>query len=92
MFAVLVHVTTGPGFGGAVTGAMGTAGGISAEIVSLAADSDRCADVSAQLGGALMARFVRDPYDTISWGQLLEGTGLRPRSQPGVGVGPTRIR
>src|SRR5690606_3238333 len=57
VFAVLVHVTTGPGFGGAVTGTMQTAGGISAEIVSLAADSDRGADVSDQLGGALMAGF-----------------------------------
>ena len=74
VFAVLVHVTTGPGFGGAVTGAMQTAGGISTEIVSLAADTDRDADVSDQVSGALMAGFVRDPYDTINWGQPLEGT------------------
>ena len=72
VFAVLVHVTTGPGFGGAVTGAMQTAGGISAEIVSLAADTDRGANVSDGVSGALMAGFVRDPYDTINWGQPLQ--------------------
>ena len=72
VLAVLVHVTTGPGFGGAVTGAMQTAGGISAEIVSLAADTDRGANVSDGVSGALMAGFVRDPYDTINWGQTLQ--------------------
>ncbi len=72
VFAVLVHITTGPGFGGAVTGAMRTAGGISTEIVSLAADTDRGADISDQLGTALIAGFVRDPYDTINWGQPLQ--------------------
>ncbi|MDF1597507.1 MAG: hypothetical protein P1T08_15620 [Acidimicrobiia bacterium] len=71
VFAVLVHVTTGPGFGGAVTGAMQTAGGISAEIVSLAAGTDRGANVSDRVSGGLMAGFVRDPYDTINWGQPL---------------------
>jgi hypothetical protein len=88
IFAVLVHVTTGPGFGGAVTGAMQTAGGISAEIVSLAADTDQGADVSDKLGGALMAGFVRDPYDTISWGQLLEGTGCADARNQALASGP----
>jgi len=72
VFAMLVHVTTGAGFGGAVTGAMQTAGGISAEIVSLAADTDRGANVSDGVSGALIAGFVRDPYDTINWGQPLQ--------------------
>jgi len=39
VFAVLVHVTTGPGFGGAVTATMQVAVGISSEIVALAADT-----------------------------------------------------
>ena len=88
VFAVLVHITTGPGFGGAVTGAMRTAGGISAEIVSLAADTDRGADVSDKLSGALMAGFVRDPYDTISWGQLLDGTGCADARNQSLASGP----
>ena len=88
VFAVLVHITTGPGFGGAVTGAMQTAGGISAEIVSLAADTDRDVDVSDSLSGALMAGFVRDPYDTISWGQLLEGTGCADARNQALASGP----
>ncbi len=88
VFAVLVHITTGPGFGGAVTGAMQTAGGISAEIVSLAADTDRGADVSDSLSGALMAGFVRDPYDTISWGQLLEGTSCANARNQALASGP----
>ena len=88
VFAMLVHVTTGPGFGGAVTGAMHTAGGISSEIVSLAADTERGADVSDRVGGALMASFVRDPYDTISWGQLLEGTGCAGARNQALASGP----
>ena len=78
VFAALITVTTGAGFGGAVTGAMHTAGGISAEIVSLAADTDTGDTVSHRIGGALMASFVRDPYDTINWGQLLEDGPCEP--------------
>ena len=81
VFAVLVSVSTGSGFGGAVTGAMHTAGGISAEIVSLAADTGQDADISDQLGGALVAEFVRDPYDTINWGQPLTGSCADARNQ-----------
>jgi len=81
VFAVLVSVSTGSGFGGAVTGAMQTAGGISTEIVSLAADTDRDADVSDQVSSALMAGFVRDPYDTINWGQPLTGSCADARNQ-----------
>lgn len=88
IFAVLVHITTGPGFGGAVSGAMQTAGGISTEIVALAADTDRGTDVSDKLSGALMAGFVRDPYDTISWGQLLEGTGCADARNQALASGP----
>ena len=51
VFAVLVHVSGGPGFGGAVTGAMQAAGGISSEIMSLAADTDRGDDVSDRVAG-----------------------------------------
>ncbi len=88
VFAVLVHVSTGPGFGGAVSGTMHTAGGISSEIVSLAADTDRGADVTDRVGGALMASFVRDPYDTISWGQLLEGTSCAAARNQALATGP----
>ena len=88
VFAVLAHVSTGPGFGGAVTGAMHTAGGISSEIVSLAADTDRGANVADRIGGALIASFVRDPYDTISWGQLLDGTACEPARNQALASGP----
>lgn len=88
VFAVLVHITTGPGFGGAVTAAMRTAGGISAEIVSLAADTDRDGDVSDTVSGALIAGFVRDPYDTISWGQPLEGTRCADARNQALATGP----
>ena len=88
VFAVLVHVSAGPGFGGAVTGAMQAAGGISAEIVSLAADTDRGGNVSDRVGGALVASFVRDPYDTISWGQLLDGTACEPARNQALASGP----
>ena len=82
VFAALVSITTGSGFGGAVTGTVQTAGGISAEIVSLAADTDTGASVSDRVGAALVAGFVRDPYDTINWGRPLEGTGCAaPRNQ-----------
>ncbi|MEX2652074.1 MAG: hypothetical protein WD473_06475 [Acidimicrobiia bacterium] len=72
VYAALVAISTGSGFGGAVTGAMQTAGGISSEIVTLAADTDSSGDVSDRVGGALIAGFVRDPYDTINWGQPLQ--------------------
>ncbi len=88
VFAVLVHVSAGAGFGGAVTGAMEAAGGISSEIVSLAAGTDQNASVSDRVGGALMASFVRDPYDTISWGGLLEGTGCAGARNQAVASGP----
>ena len=88
VFAVLVQVSTGPGFGGVVTGAMQVAGGISAEIVSLAADTDRNGKVTDKVSGALMAGFVRDPYDTISWGQLLEGTACEPARNQSLATGP----
>ncbi len=88
ILAVLIHVSTGPGFGGAVTATMRTTGGISAEIVSLAAGTDAGGDVSGQVGAALMAGFVRDPYDTISWGQLLEGTACEPARNQALASGP----
>jgi len=88
VFAVLVHVSVGPGFGGAVTAAMGTAGGISTEIVSLAADTDRSGDVADRVGGALIAGFVRDPYDTINWGQPLDGTPCAAARSQALASGP----
>jgi hypothetical protein len=75
VFAALVTVTTTGGFGATVTTAMRGAGALSAEIVSLAADVHTGDSVSHRIGGALIAGFVRDPYDTINWGQPLEGTG-----------------
>jgi len=88
ILALLIHVSTGPGFGGAVTATMHTTGGISAEIVSLAADTDRSDQVAGQVGGALMAGFVRDPYDTINWGRLLEGTQCEAARNEALVSGP----
>jgi hypothetical protein len=88
VYAALVAISTGSGFGGAVTGAMRTAGGISSEIVTLAADTDRSGDVSDRVGGALMAGFVRDPYDTINWGRLLEGTPCEAARNEALVSGP----
>jgi hypothetical protein len=88
VLAVLIHVSTGPGFGGAVTAAMQVTGGISAEIVSLAADADSQAGVADKVSGALMASFVRDPYDTINWGRLLAGTRCEPARNEALASGP----
>jgi hypothetical protein len=88
VFAVLVHVSTGPGFGGAVTGTMHAAGGISSEIVSLAADTDTGGDVADRVGASLMASFVRDPYDTISWGEPLNGTPCETARNQALASGP----
>ena len=88
VFAVLVSITTGAGFGGAVTGAVQTAGGISTEIVSLAADTNPDGRVSDQVSTALMSGFVRDPYDTINWGQPLQGTGCADARNQALASGP----
>jgi hypothetical protein len=88
VFAVLVSISTGSGFGGAVTGAVQAAGGISAEIVSLAADTDRGGDVADTVGAALITGFVRDPYDTINWGQPLQGTGCAAARNQALASGP----
>lgn len=74
VFGVLFYVTTGPGFGSAVTTVIQGASGISSEIVSLAGDTEPGGNVADHVSGALIAGFVRDPYDTINWGQPLEGT------------------
>lgn len=88
VFAALVHVTTGPGFGGAVTATMQVAGGISAEIVSLAADTNQGRDISDRVGGALMAGFVRDPYDTINWGRPLPPGSCADARNQALASGP----
>jgi len=88
ILGVLLHVSTGPGFGGAVTAAMHTTGGISGEIVSLAADADSQAGVADKVSGALMAGFVRDPYDTINWGRLLDGTPCEAARNQALASGP----
>jgi hypothetical protein len=88
ILALLIHVSSGPGFGGAVTATMQTTGGISAEIVSLAADNDHGDQVAGEVGGALMAGFVRDPYDTISWGRLLDGTPCETARNQALATGP----
>jgi len=88
VFAALVSITSGSGFGGAVTGTVQTAGGISAEIVSLAADTDTGIDVTDAVGTALVAGFVRDPYDTINWGRPLEGTGCADARNQALASGP----
>lgn len=88
VYAALVAISTGSGFGGAVTGAMRTAGGISSEIVTLAADTDRTGDVSDRVGGALMAGFVRDPYDTINWGKPLQAGSCADARNQALASGP----
>jgi hypothetical protein len=88
VYGALVTVSVGPGFGGAVTGAMATAGGISSEIVSLAADTNRSTDPADRIAGALLASFVRDPYDTINWGQLLTGTRCAGARNRALASGP----
>ena len=88
VYAVLVAVSTGSGFGGAVTGAIQTAGGISAEIVSLSADTDSGGDATGQVSTALMTGFVRDPYDTINWGQPLQHTSCAPARNEALASGP----
>lgn len=88
VFAALVSITTGSGFGGAVTGTIQTAGGISTEIVSLAADTDRNSDVADQVSAALMIGFVRDPYDTINWGQPLQDNGCVDARNQALAAGP----
>lgn len=74
VLAVLIHISTGLGFGQTVTGSIEAAGAISAEIVSLASDTDSPGDAVDGVGTALVAGFVRDPYDTINWGRPLTGT------------------
>jgi hypothetical protein len=88
VYAALVSITGGSGFGGAVTGAIQTAGGISTEIVSLAADTNPNGRVSDQVSTALMTGFVRDPYDTINWGQPLQGTGCADARNQALTSGP----
>jgi len=88
VYAVLVAVSTGSGFGGAVTGAIQTADGISAEIVSLSADTNPNSRVSDQVSTALMIGFVRDPYDTINWGQPLQHTSCADARSQALASGP----
>ena len=88
VLAVLIHVSTGPGFGAAVSATTHTAGGISGEIVTLAADSDGSGEVSDRVGAALMAGFVRDPYDVINWGRPLGGTGCEAARNQALQAGP----
>jgi len=88
VLAVLIHVSTGPGFGAAVSATTRAAGGISAEIVTLAAGTDGTGEVSDQIGTALMAGFVRDPYDVINWGRLLAGTECEAARNRALQTGP----
>lgn len=81
VLAVLIHISTGPGFGNTVTGSIEAVGAISADIVSLAADTTTDS-VTDTVGTALTAGFVRDPYDTINWGRPLTDTQCAaPRNQ-----------
>lgn len=88
VLAVLIHVSTGPGFGAAVTVITQTAAGISTEIVSLTADTDKDGDVTGQIGAALLAGFVRDPYDIINWGRPLTGTECEAARNQALRTGP----
>lgn len=81
VLAVLIHISTGPGFGAAVTASVETTGAIASDIVSLAANT-HTVDVADTVGTALVAGFVRDPYDTINWGRPLTDTACAaPRNQ-----------
>lgn len=87
VLAVLIHVSTGIGFGRTVTGAVEATSGLASEVVSLAADTES-ADVAGRVGTALVAGFVRDPYDTIAWGRPLTGTGCEPARNQILVTGP----
>lgn len=87
VFAVLVSVS-GAGFGTTVTDITRTAGGLSTEVVALAADTDADGNVAGQLGAGLMAGFVRDPYDTINWGRPLQATSCAPARNQVLAAGP----
>lgn len=88
VLAVLIHISTGPGFGAAVSVTTHTAGGISAEIVTLAAGTGGSGEVSDRVGTALLAGFVRDPYDVINWGRPLAGTGCEAARNQALQTGP----
>jgi hypothetical protein len=88
ILGVLVHVSTGPGFGEAVTGAVNTTAGVSTEIVSLASNTTSTESVSDRVGTGLTAGFVRDPYDNINWGRLLTGTGCETARNQALATGP----
>ena len=87
ILGVLLHLSTGSGFGATVNDAVNTTGSVSAEIVSLASDtsSDSAAD---RVATGLLAGFVRDPYDTINWGRPLNGTGCESARNQALETGP----
>jgi hypothetical protein len=87
VLAVLIHVTTGVGFGRTVTGAVEATSGLAVEVVSLAADTES-AGITGRVGNALVAGFVRDPYDTIAWGRPLTGTACEEARNQILAGGP----
>jgi len=87
VLAVLIHVSTGIGFGRTVTGTVQTTSGLASEVVSLAADTEST-DVASRVGTALVAGFVRDPYDTIAWGRPLNGTPCEGARNQILAAGP----
>jgi hypothetical protein len=87
VLGVLIHVSTGIGFGRTVTGSVEATSGLASEIVSLAAQT-QSADVADRVGNALVAGFVRDPYDTIAWGRPLTDTACEIARNQIVADGP----
>lgn len=87
VLAVLIHVSSGVGFGRTVTGAVEATSGLASEVVSLAADTES-SDVAGRVGTALVAGFVRDPYDTIAWGRPLTGTACEGARNQVLAAGP----
>lgn len=87
ILGILIHVSTGSGFGTTVNDAVDTTGGVSAEIVSLASDTSS-ASAADQVATGLLAGFVRDPYDTINWGRALTGTGCEAARNQALVAGP----
>lgn len=86
VLAVLIHISS-VGFGMTVTGTLETTSGLATEVVSLAADTESVG-VSDRVGAALVAGFVRDPYDTINWGRTLTGTACEGARNQVLASGP----
>jgi hypothetical protein len=87
ILAVLIHISTGSGFGATVNDAVNATSSVSAEIVSLASDTS-AEGAADRVSTGLLAGFVRDPYDTINWGRPLNGTVCETARNQALETGP----